>query len=709
VGKLCFYYLFEFLYIYFSKQIFTMKKFSFLLTMMVCAAFSMQAQYYQIPFPNANTNPGSINADAEYPSGGGLPAGWVTFGNPSATPAWSANQSIPFSFNFNGAPVTSYKVSNSGVLTFDVATALAAPSFTRAALPNAAIPNSSVCIWGLGGIGANDYIISKTFGTAPNRQHWIQFSSYGYGSTASDGSNFCYWSIVLEETTNRIHVVDNRSGGYAGTNKVSIGVQINAGSAVSVAGSPDVTALATTDPTPADNSYYSFIYGTQPAFDLTVTQINVNSYLAAGNVNVTGTIRNLGTTTITGLTINYKIDGGAAVSSVLNGLSIAPFATYNFTHPTPWNATIGNHTVECYATLLNGSNPDANPADDSKIKSVSVMSEFVQRLPLYEIFSSSTCGPCKPGNENFAAIVAPKPKAEYVKVKYQQDFPGTGDPYCTTEAVNRRGYYAINSIPRMEIDGGWDGNASSFTTALYDASRAVPANYKLTGEYNVVNKTITAKARFSPLFNAAGAKLYVAVLENQTDNNVKSNGETLFLDVMKKMIPTDAGTTLPNVSIGSWDSLSFNYTFNGNYRLPTDGAAANRINHASEHSIEEFTDLYVIAWIQGADKQVYQAANLTSLTPLNTSDLSNAVKQVSVYPNPAADFFQVDIAMNNSEKVLATLIDATGRIIESRQLQTNVGNNTMRFETSSLSNGVYHLMIFDAKKNASVHEVIVRH
>jgi hypothetical protein len=55
------------------------------------------------------------------------------------------------------------------------------------------------------------------------------------------------------------------------------------------------------------------------------------------------------------------------------------------------------------------------------------------------------------------------------------------------------------------------------------------------------------------------------------------------------------------------------------------------------------------------------------------------------------------------------LIDATGRIIESRQLQTNVGNNTMRFETSSLSNGVYHLMIFDAKKNASVHEVIVRH
>ncbi|MGI9190979.1 MAG: T9SS type A sorting domain-containing protein [Chitinophagaceae bacterium] len=686
-----------------------MKKIATLLSILVGSVMSLQAQYYHIPYPNANTNPGSINNDAEYPSGGGLPAGWVTFGNPSAAPAWSANQSIPFAFNFNGAAATSYKVSNSGVLTFDVATALAAPSFTRAALPNAAIPDKSVCIWGLGGIGSNDYIISKTFGTAPNRQHWIQFSSYGYGTTASDGSNFCYWSIVLEETSNRIYVVDNRSGGYSGTNKVSIGVQINSGSAVSVAGSPDVTALATTDPTPADNTYYTFIYGTQPAYDLACTQITTNPYLVAGNVNVAGTLRNLGSTTITSLTMNYKIDGGAAVSSVISGLNITPLGTYNFTHPTPWNATIGSHTVECYATLLNGSNPDANPADDSKIKSVSVMSELVQRLPLYEIFSSSTCGPCKPGNENFAAIVAPKPKSDYVKVKFQQDFPGTGDPYCTTEAVNRRGYYAINSIPRMEIDGGWDGNASSFTSALYDASRAVPANYKLTGEYNVVNKTITAKARFSPLFNAAGAKLYVAVLENKTVNNVKSNGEVEFHDVMKKMIPNETGTSLPNVSIGNWDSLSFSYTFNGNYKLPTDGSAANRINHASEHSIEEFTDLYVIAWIQGADKQVYQAANLTSLTPVGTNDLSNAIQTVNVYPNPASEFFQVDINMQMGENVLATLVDANGRVIESRRLQTQVGNNTMRFETSSLANGIYHLMIFDSKKNASVHEVLVRH
>ena len=38
--------------------------------------------------------------------------------NTQATPAWSAVQTLPFAFQFNGQTVNSYKVSTSGVLTF---------------------------------------------------------------------------------------------------------------------------------------------------------------------------------------------------------------------------------------------------------------------------------------------------------------------------------------------------------------------------------------------------------------------------------------------------------------------------------------------------------------------------------------------------------------------------------------------------------------
>ena len=687
-----------------------MKKLLPVITGLMFSSMVSFAQYWQIPNPNANTNPGGLNVDTEYPVGGGLAATWTTIHGPSASPAWSTQQTLPFTFLFNGNTVTDFKVSNSGVLTFDVATALPAPSFTRAALPNASIPDNSVCIWGLGGIGSNDNVVRKVFGTAPNRQLWIFFTSYGYGSVASDGTNYCYWSIVLEETTNRIHILDQRSNGFAGTAKVSAGVQIDAATAYSVATSPDLEPLAGTDPTPVDNSYYTFVQGTQPAFDLSVTEITTSPYLSQGNVTVTGTIKNYGTTTISSMDINYKIDGGAAVTSNLTGLSIASGTTYSFSHPTPWNATIGSHSIQAYASNLNNGNVDANPGDDALTKSVSVMSELVTRLPLFEIFTSSTCGPCAPGNTNYHSIVDLRPAAEFVSIKYQQDFPGTGDPYTTTEAINRRSsYYAINSIPRMMIDGGWNSNATAFSNALYDASILKPAQYKLNGTWSINGNSINCKVKFSPLFNDSGSKLRVAILEGTTFQNVATNGETEFEHVMKKMLPNETGSTVPVVAIGAWDSLSFNYTFPGSYRLPADGTTANRINTATEHSVEEFTDLYVIAWVQGADKTVFQAANLTKVTSTGIEAMSHTVHSVEVFPNPTADFINVNISMDQPDAIAATLVDLEGSIVESTVQRLNGGKNNIRFNAANLANGVYNVMIFDSKGNSAVHKVVVQH
>ena len=681
------------------------------LSLLALASFTMaHAQYWQLPNINAGSNPGGLNVDSEYPVGGGLATTWTTILSPSATPTWSTNQTIPFSFSFNNAAVSSFKVSNSGVLTFDVATALTAPSFTKAALPNATIPNNSVCIWGLGGIGANDNVVSKTFGTAPNRQMWIQFSSYGYGSVMSDGSNFTYWSIVLEETTNKIHIVDNRTGGYTGTALVSAGVQISSTSAYAVALSPNLASLTQSDPTPTDNSYYTFIPGTQPAFDLSATSISTNKYISVGNTSITGVIKNIGTTTITSMTLNYKIDGGAPVTAILSGLNISSLSSYNFTHTVPWNATIGAHTVEVYATNLNGSNVDANTANDKTTKTINVLSEVVQRIPLFEVYTSSTCPPCKPGNENYHTIVDPKPATDYVSIKFQQDFPGTGDPYATTETVNRRSaYYGITSIPRLEIDGGWDNNANSFTTALYDAARALPAQYKLTGTYAQVGPSITAKVKFSPLFNSTGAKVYVTILEKSTIKNFKSNGETIFYQVAKKMLPSESGTVLPNVTVGNWDSLTMNYTFNGNYKLATDGTAANHINMAIEHAVEDFKNLYVVAWIQGTDKQVYQAVNLTSLHPLGTTDFTATIKNVSVYPNPTSEEVNIELNMKESDEILTSLVDMNGNMIETKTVKTTLGSNKITFNVSKLAQGIYNVLIFDSKNNSSVHKISVQH
>ena len=130
--------------------------------------------------------------------------GWTSIQAASATAVWTAAQTLPFAFQFNGSAVTQYKVSSTGVLTFDVASPLAAPSATNLALPNSAIPNNSICVWGVNCSGANDNIAIKTFGTAPNRQYWVQFSSC---SNVANANIFAYWALVFDETTNKIHIL----------------------------------------------------------------------------------------------------------------------------------------------------------------------------------------------------------------------------------------------------------------------------------------------------------------------------------------------------------------------------------------------------------------------------------------------------------------------------------------------------------------------
>ncbi len=670
----------------------------------IIALEANQAQYWYIPNEVAHRNPGDLNADAERPSGGGLPSGWTTILNPSATPVWSTNKTIPFDFKFNNQLVSSFKISNSGVLTFDVS-AVAVPNFSRVSLPSSTIPNNSICIMGLVGTASNDYVITKTFGTAPNRQFWIQFNSYGYGSVPSDNSNYTYWSIVLEETSNRIHIVDQRTGGYAATKLVSLGVQISNTEALMVTGSPDLLSKAGTSDGALDNVYYTFVQGKQGKYDVTVTDIITSAYQVAGDVVITAIFRNLGTSSINSIRLNYNGNGISSSGDLKSGLNIPTFGYDTVSHIIPWKINSGTHSVEVFADQLNNLYADEYPIDDLLKKKIYAMEKIEPRIPLFEVFSSSSCPPCKPANEKYLSILENKNPKDYVSIKYQQNFPGNGDPYTTAEAINRRGYYFINSIPRLEIDGGWDKNGNLFSEEIYGASGTIPAFYSLTGTYKLDGKKVSGTIQYAPLFEAVGARLYVAILEKITYFNVATNEETEFHHVMKKMLPNETGTVLPTLPPLTQRSSSFSYTFNGEYRLPINGLTANIINHATEHSVEDFNNLYVVAWIQGPDKQIYQAANLQPEGILSVNEVAG-FETSRLYPNPASDKLHVDIDIRTKSELLSTIVDHNGKILMHREDKLSVGQQTLNYNIQNLPTGYYHLMIMDKNNNSSVLEFV---
>ncbi len=495
--------------------------------------------------------------------------------------------------------------------------------------------------------------------------------------------------------------------------------------------------------------------------DMAAVAVTMGAYydIADAPIFVEGTLINLGTETVSSFDLNYSVDGGAPVTQAFSGVNIPFGGEYNFSHSTGFTpSAAGDYEITAYASNINGG-ADAVPANDEASTTITVFENAVQRVPLFEIFTSSTCPPCTPGNENFHSIVDPKPEEEFVSIKYQQDFPGTGDPYATFDAVDRRGFYGINSVPRMEIDGGWDGNANSFSQALYADALAKPAFTFLHATYSVdvATQTVDFDIEALPIIDypAGNYRLQIAIIENLTTQNVKTNGETEFYQVLKKMYLDENGitVTLDNLTTSTFSS---EYTFQGNFRLPSNGQAANRINHATEHSVEEFSDLRVVVWLEEADtKEVLQAFNAVS--PLDT-DNDGTPDEVEAYsgtnPNDATDFPDLDgdglsdwkevsdgtnplvadgtsikdvefemavalspvpannvlnvaFALESKNDVSLSVIAADGKVVAT-QVLSDVEEVNTTFDVTELTNGVYFLQV-ETENASSSKQFVVNH
>ena len=664
-----------------------------IITLTICLLGIVQfnfSQYYYIPASTPG-NPGGLNTDNEYPSGSGLPAGWsVILGPSNSSPTWSTVENIGFPFNFNGNSVTQYKVSSTGVLTFSTG-ASNVPSPTNAALPDPGIPDNSIMVWGLQGTGSNDNIVTKTFGTAGGRQHWVFFSSYTAGS-------WSYWSIVMEEGTDNIYIVDQRHS-TAANPQITAGIQIDGSTATMVAGSPTLSNVAGADATPADNHYYEFIYGSQNATDMAGVSVTTFPYLILGNApfTISGEVTNYGSSSVTDFDINYSIDGGTTVTENITGVNLNTYDNHTFDHSTLWTPTAsGSYSVAIWASNINGSS-DMDLNNDTAYATLNVFDNFVQRIPMLEVFTSSTCPPCVQGNINLKNVLSNYNQTDYTLLKYQMSWPGSGDPYYTQEAGDRRTFYGVNSVPRLEIDGGYDGNPSGFTTQEFDESAGIPSFSTISANYSVYhdqgqNSVVDMNVTIDPIedFNSNDLTLFVAIIEYATYNNTGSNGETEFLHVMKKMIPSSSGTAIPALQAGVQESFNFSYNFQGQYTLPVD--ANSPINHMNSHSVEDFDNLGVVVWVQDVNtKEVLQS---TTASIVANVEENITASRLMIFPNPSSEDY-TNLVIESSERGMfeIMIINTLGEIVLMDNVSVSKNLTQYQLDNSKLSNGMYNVII----------------
>ena len=355
----------------------------------------------------------------------------------------------------------------------------------------------------------------------------------------------------------------------------------------------------------------------QRDLDIEVQDINVDEVQANRSFEVGMRLFNTGADVVTSVEGFYQFDDQEPVTQTFN-VNIPGTTFSNLTFEIPANLIPDTYTLTTGITKVNGVEDD-DLSNNSRSQTVSVACATAQRLPMFEHFTSSTCGTCPQLSAQMQTFCNNNP-GKYTYVKYQMNWPAPGDPYYTNEGGVRKTYYGVNAVPWLFMDGV-SYEFDPVTQSDFDAHFNTPAVVEIKGSYFIEGNTIHVTADLMAFADLNDVRVYVSVNEKTTHNNVGNNGETSFHHVMMKMLPHAQGATR-SLKAGQIERISFEESM------------------SSTH-VEEMDDLEVAVWIQKYEsKRVFNSNFLfeTSTHPYAPENLTlekNATTLTATWDAPS--------------------------------------------------------------------------
>jgi hypothetical protein len=144
------------------------------------------------------------------------------------------------------------------------------------------------------------------------------------------------------------------------------------------------------------------------------------------------------------------------------------------------------------------------------------------------------------------------------------------------------------------------------------------------------------------------------------------------------MLPDASGTSIASLQSSVQQTVSKSYNFNGSYVLPAD--AQNPVNHSTEHTVEEFTDLGVAVWIQDeVTKEIFQSTTGSLVAGINNQN--EQLLSAKVYPNPVTDNATLAFYLKESGDVSIKIHNSLGQeVFESYLNNQSFGRSTTQLK-----------------------------
>jgi hypothetical protein len=402
--------------------------------------------------------------------------------------------------------------------------------------------------------------------------------------------------------------------------------------------------------------------------DAKLHAITTPNYALPGDVDISGTILNMGADEITNFDVTYNIDGGTeSAVYTATGLNIGSGETYDFVHDIPYNfATEDTYIINVTVSNVNA-DEDANTENNTLSKSIAITSEQVTRKVLLENFTTGVCPNCPPIHTLLENYVENEPNAILVAqhAGYYTDEMTIPENTELMALYNDGGstYAPALGIDRYHYDEGLTGGAAdpgplffpgadqSATTTRIDERLNVPSfvNVDIYGELTEggdleldVVGNIVASVTENDL------RLVVYIIEDSLIYN-QSGGTT---DYQHNNVMRDA----ISATWGDADAISSN----------TAGTEFQKHYTYTPNASWNVDKLSIVAFVANYDADVNNRAVLNAekvfvndLEPL--VGINSIQRNVRVYPNPASDY----ITVANAENSLVELYTVTGQLVKS--------------------------------------------
>ena len=324
--------------------------------------------------------------------------------------------------------------------------------------------------------------------------------------------------------------------------------------------------------------------------DIQLSSIDVNNIVQSGNIEIGFTADNISSNEVTSFEASYEIEGFDVVTETFD-ITIAPNQKEKVTFKQTARLLPGTYDIKVNILNVNGEE-DANPDNNSTAKQIRTFIKTVERTPMIEHFSSSTCINCIPVDTTLLKLTHEN-EGRYTYVKYPWNYPGLGDKYYLKDCSIRGQYYEVTGVPSITFDG--TTTTKKPQQSNFDERYNVPSYFEIEGAFDVKDSTINVTADIISYIDMPNVRVFATVNEKTTVKNKVEGSLPEFHHVLMNMLSGAEGIET-NFSAGQYQRYEFSLNMNTT-------------------NVEELNDLEVAVWIQNYEsKDIYNSRFLNEYT-----------------------------------------------------------------------------------------------